>query len=296
MITGKIIKAISGFYYVHDGQKIWTCQALGVFRNLGIKPLVGDLCEVDIVDEEKAEGSLVKVFPRKNTLIRPAAANIDQALIVFAIRHPDPNFSLLDRFLVNMGKQDIPVVIYFNKADLDGENAGEVYRGIYEKAGYRVITGSTSREETIRLIREELKGKTTVLAGPSGAGKSSLTNRLYGKDSMEVGELSVKLKRGKQTTRHTEIFPVDRDTYVLDTPGFTSLYVDGVPSGELSRYYTEFSEASKECRFIGCSHVNEPSEICMVKREVKCGRIEPLRYENYCIIYNEIKQNEKNRF
>lgn len=296
MITGKIIKAISGFYYVHDGQKIWTCHALGVFRNLGIKPLVGDLCEVDIVDEDKAEGSLVKVFPRKNTLIRPAAANIDQALIVFAIRHPDPNFSLLDRFLVNMGKQDIPVVIYFNKADLDGENAGDVYRGIYEKAGYRVITGSTSREETIRLIREELKGKTTVLAGPSGAGKSSLTNRLYGKDSMEVGELSVKLKRGKQTTRHTEIFPVDRDTYVLDTPGFTSLYVDGVPSGELSRYYTEFSEASKECRFIGCSHVNEPSEICMVKREVKCGRIEGLRYDNYCIIYNEIKQNEKNRF
>ena len=295
-MNGKIIKAISGFYYVHDGCQTWTCRALGVFRNLGIKPLVGDRVVVEAIDAEKSEGSLIKVLPRQNTLIRPALANIDQALIVFAIRHPDPNFSLLDRFLVNMGKQEIPVIIYFNKTDLDEKNEGEVYRAIYERAGYRVITGTTADDATIDEIRKELSGKTTVFAGPSGAGKSSLTNRLYEDAGMEVGELSVKLKRGKQTTRHTEIFPVNEDSYILDTPGFTSLFVDGVSSEELSRYYPEFSEASRECRFIGCSHVNEPSEICMVKREVKCGRISEVRYENYSIIYKEIKQNEKNRF
>ena len=193
MTEGKIIKAISGFYYVHDGIRVWTCHALGVFRNIGVKPLVGDNVCVEPVDPEKNEGSLVKVLPRENTLIRPAVANIDQALIVFAIREPDPNFSLLDRFLINMGKQDIPVVIYFNKADIDSENAGSRYREMYEKAGYRVICGSTSNESTIEEIRKELKGKTTVLAGPSGAGKSSLTNRLYKDAGMEAGELSGKL-------------------------------------------------------------------------------------------------------
>ena len=293
MIEGKIIKAISGFYYVHDGIRVWTCHALGVFRNIGVKPLVGDNVCVEPVDPEKNEGSLVKVLTRENTLIRPAVANIDQALIVFAIREPDPNFSLLDRFLINMGKQDIPVVIYFNKADIDSENAGSRYREMYEKAGYRVICGSTSNESTIEEIRKELKGKTTVLAGPSGAGKSSLTNRLYKDAGMEVGELSVKLKRGKQTTRHTEIFPVDENSYVLDTPGFTSLYVEEVPSDELRHYYPEFSSAAAGCRFLGCSHVNEPSEICMVKREVKCGRIESVRYDSYSQIYKEVKQNEK---
>ena len=293
MRQGKIIKAISGFYYVHDGERTWTCHALGVFRNIGIKPLVGDNVEIEVISEEKTEGSLVRVLPRKNSLIRPAAANIDQAMIVFAIRHPDPNFPLLDKFLINMGKQDIPVVIYFNKADLDETQAGKRYAETYEKAGYRVISGSTASDETIEEIRKELSGKTTVLAGPSGAGKSSLTNRLYAEAGMEVGELSVKLKRGKQTTRHTEIFPVEETSYILDTPGFTSLYVDGVASDVLSQYYPEFSGAAEGCRFIGCSHVNEPEEICMVKREVKCGKIDRVRYENYCLIYKEVKQNEK---
>ncbi|MDO4488754.1 MAG: ribosome small subunit-dependent GTPase A [Eubacteriales bacterium] len=293
MVNGKIIKAISGFYYVHDGKNTWTCRAKGVFRNIGIKPLVGDNVTVDIISEEKLEGNLVGVNERKSTLIRPAVANVTQALIVFAVREPDPNLGLLDRFLINMGKEGINTIIFFNKTDIDKDDAASRYKKTYEAAGYRVITGSTSYDETVSEIIEALDHNTTVLAGPSGAGKSSLTNRLNINAGMVVGELSEKLKRGKQTTRHTELFPVGNDGYVLDTPGFTSLYVTGVKSEDVSSYYEEFREPNESCKFVGCSHVNEPEQICMVKEFVKCGKIDKVRYESYCTIYREIKENEK---
>lgn len=291
-LQGKIIKAISGFYYVHSEGNVWTCKAKGVFRNLGIKPLVGDDVLFDAVGGGDYLGNLTKVLPRRNVLIRPATANIDQAMIVFAVKEPDPSFNLLDRFLVYMGMQDIPCVVYFNKTDLlDPETVSE-YRSVYEKAGCTVITGSTRSDDTIREVKEALKGKTTVLAGPSGAGKSSLTNRIYEGAGMVVGELSQKIKRGKQTTRHTELFAMDEESFFLDTPGFTSLYVQGVPSDELRYYFHEFEEAGHSCRFNMCSHVNEPEELCQVKQEVKKGSISRIRYDDYCQIYKEVKENE----
>ena len=291
-MKGKIIRAISGFYYVQAGRDLWTCKAKGVFRNLGLKPMVGDDVEIEALFPERLEGNLIRVLTRRNVLIRPAAANIDQALIVFAVREPDPSFNLLDRFLICMGMQKIPTVIYLNKMDLDKNGEGGKYREIYETAGYRVITGSSGSEMTQTEIRRELRGKTTVLAGPSGVGKSSLTNYLFREAGMEVGELSEKIKRGKQTTRHTELFTIEENTYILDTPGFTSLYVQGVPSGELRTYFDEFEEAGRNCRFLSCSHVNEPFGLCGVKQAVQEGRISPMRYENYCQIYKEVKENE----
>lgn len=292
-MEGRIIKAVSGFYYVQRGEELWTCRARGLFRNTGVKPLPGDSVSFDIIPEQELTGSITEVLARKNELLRPAVTNVDQAMIVFAVKEPDPNFNLLDRFLCQVGMQGLPCVVYFNKADLLPPETVMHYRGIYEKAGYSCISGSTGSDETVSEIKEALSGKTTVLAGPSGAGKSSLTNRLFGKDCMEVGELSKKIMRGKQTTRHTELFPLGNDTYVIDTPGFTSLYVSGIKSSELSGYYSEFKEPAEECRFQGCSHVNEPQSVCMVKREVENGTINRMRYDNYCRIYKEIKEAEK---
>lgn len=291
-MKGKIIRAISGFYYIQSFANVWTCKAKGVFRNLGVKPMVGDDVEFEPVFPERLEGNLEKVLARKNVLIRPCVSNIDQAMIVFAVREPDPNFNLMDRFLIYMGMQDIPTVIYLNKMDLDKDSKGQFYKTTYEKAGYRVIAGNCGNEETLNEILEALRGKTTVLAGPSGVGKSSLTNLLYSEAGMEIGELSEKIKRGKQTTRHTELFTVEENTYILDTPGFTSLYVQGVPSEDLRYYFDEFREAEKKCKFNGCSHVNESENICMVKKEVTEGNISRMRYENYCQIYKEVKENE----
>ena len=300
-MTGKIIKGIGGFYYIHaTDNRIYACRAVGIFRKLGIKPLVGDDVDFEVTDEKDLEGSLTAIHERRNILIRPAVANIDQAMIIFAVREPDPNLNLLDRFLVYMGMQHIPVVIYFNKADLDQSGLMARYRGIYEAAGYEVICGSTDDPETLQKIRTALKGRTTVMAGPSGVGKSSLTNRLFEGAHMEVGKLSQKIKRGKQTTRHTELIALkpgdgdlaDDEAYVLDTPGFTSLYVTGVASQDLEGYFEEFTPWIPDCRYVGCSHVNEGKSICGVRQAVGRGDISVERYENYCQIYGELKERE----
>ena len=294
-MTGKIIKGIGGFYYIHapETDKVYTCRAVGIFRKLGIKPLVGDNVEFEVLDEEAGEGSLTKIAERSNVLIRPAVANIDQALVVFAVREPDLNTNLLHRFLIYMGMQDIPVNIFLNKSDLNRDGLMEHYTHIYEHAGYNVICGSTECEADVDAVRKVLKGKTTVLAGPSGVGKSSLTNKLNDGVCMEVGELSAKIKRGKQTTRHTELFTIDADSYVLDTPGFTSLYVTGVDKERLQFYFDEFLPYYDKCKFTGCSHIYEADDICAVKRAVAAGAIPEERYENYRLIYEELKAGER---
>lgn len=296
--NGKIIKAIAGFYYVHTRTAgVYACRARGIFRKDGEKPLVGDDVEITVLDEEKKEGSLDRLLARRNVLIRPAVANIDQALIVFAVREPDPNLNLLDRFLVYMGMQDIPVVIFFNKTDLDRDGAAEQYRRVYERAGYQVIAGAVRAEmqesgaaDTESRIRAVLRGKTTVLAGPSGVGKSSLTNLIYAEERMEVGALSEKIRRGKQTTRHTELVSLpEEDTYLLDTPGFTSLSIPGLKPEEVRFYFPEFLPEAERCRFSGCVHIPEPEPFCGVKQALSAGRIDQKRYENYCQIYEEQK-------
>ncbi len=294
-MTGKIIKGIGGFYYIHSSEtdRVYSSRAVGIFRKVGIKPLVGDNVGFEVLDAVKGEGSLTAIDDRRNVLIRPAVANIDQAMVVFAVRAPDLNTNLLDRFLIYMGMQDIPVNIFLNKSDLNRNGLMEHYREIYEHAGYKVICGSTENEADVDCIRELLKGKTTVLAGPSGVGKSSLTNKLNDGVCMEVGELSAKIKRGKQTTRHTELFTIDADSYVLDTPGFTSLYVTGVDKDRLQFYFDEFLPYYDKCKFTGCSHIYEADEICAVKRAVDAGDIPAERYENYRLIYEELKSSER---
>ena len=285
-MTGKIIKGIAGFYYVNDGEnRVYQCRAKGIFRNRKIKPLVGDNVEFSILDEEAGEGNIDEILPRKNALVRPAAANVDQALVLFALTQPSPNLNLLDRFLVMMAMEEIPVVICFNKADLGDGAMEEEYKKIYEGAGYEVHFISARTDLGMDQVRELLRGRTTVLAGPSGVGKSSLTNRIQPEASMETGGISRKIERGKHTTRHSELFFVEKDTYMMDTPGFSSMYTPEIEASELKEFFPEFAEFEDECRFLGCVHIGE--RVCGVKEAVKEGKISLSRYENYRLIYEE---------
>jgi ribosome biogenesis GTPase len=291
-MTGKIIKGIAGFYYVNDGEnRVYQCRAKGIFRNRKIKPLVGDNVEFSILDEEAGEGNIDEILPRKNALVRPAAANVDQALVLFALTQPSPNLNLLDRFLVMMAMEEIPVVICFNKADLGDGAMEEEYKKIYEGAGYEVHFISARTDLGMDQVRGLLRGRTTVLAGPSGVGKSSLTNRIQPEASMETGGISRKIERGKHTTRHSELFFVEKDTYMMDTPGFSSMYTPEIEASELKEFFPEFAEFEDECRFLGCVHIGE--RVCGVKEAVKEGKISLSRYENYRLIYEELKQKRR---
>lgn len=290
-MRGKIVKGIAGFYYVNVGEDTYECKAKGVFRKDHRKPLVGDDVEMEILDSEKKLGNVTLLLPRKSELIRPAVANVDQALVIFAVTSPAPNFNLLDRFLIMMDTQNVPCLICFNKIDLDQgklfEKCIEAYRG----SGREVFGVSVKEKLGIDKLMERLKGKTTVLAGPSGVGKSSLINALTGDNAMETGGLSLKIDRGKHTTRHSELLKLDGNSFIFDTPGFSSLDVADMEKEELPFYYHEFQEYEAGCRFRGCSHVTE--SVCGVRQAVREGKISGIRYENYCQLYGELKARKK---
>ena len=291
-MQGKIVKGIAGFYYVHVvGFGIYECKAKGVFRKEKQKPLVGDNVEIDILNEEEKTGNIVEILPRINELIRPAVANVDQALVVFAVTKPKPHFNLLDRFLIMMECKEVPVIMVFNKQDIAKESEIQELKDIYEACGYQIIFTSAREEENIDKVMEVLKGKTTVVAGPSGVGKSSLINLLQSDVQMETGTISQKIERGKHTTRHSELLAVDEDSYIMDTPGFSSLYTNEFEKEELKYYFTEFAPYEGQCRYNGCDHVHEPG--CAVKNALEEGRIHEIRYQNYLEMYKELKEKKR---
>lgn len=288
-MRGKIIKGIAGFYYVYvEGRGTYECKAKGIFRKDHKKPLVGDDVEADVLDEEAMLGNIREILPRKSALIRPAVANVDQALIIFAIVKPNPNFNLLDRFLIRMERQNLPTIICFNKQDIATEKEKEALRRAYETCGYQVLFISALEQEGLEQVKELLTGKTTTVAGPSGVGKSSLINQLAPKAQMETGDISRKIERGKHTTRHSEIIALGENTYIVDTPGFTSLDISEITKEELGTYYPEFVQYEPYCKFSGCAHISEPS--CGVKDAVAEGKISQVRYDNYKVLYQELKE------
>ena len=295
-MKGKIIKGIAGFYYVHTGGRmqsscIFECKAKGVFRKDKRKPLVGDDVELDVLDEGQRIGNIREILPRRSELIRPAVANVDQALVIFSIVKPQPNFNLLDRFLVMMQQQGIPCIICFNKLDMDEENQGTRYEEIYRGCGYVTLQVSAAEKQGIEELKQLLRGKTTTVAGPSGVGKSSLVNCLQSGTVMETGSISEKIERGRHTTRHSELIAIEEDTYILDTPGFSSLGLFELEKEDLAAYYPEFAEHEKYCKFGGCSHITEP--VCGIRDAVEEGAVSKMRYENYCLLYEELKGRKK---
>ena len=291
-MQGKIIRGIAGFYYVHVPEiGILECKAKGIFRKNKLKPLVGDFVKVTVIDEENKKGNIDEVLERKNELIRPAVANIDQALVIFAVKKPEPNLNLLDRFLIMMQQKNIPCILVFNKSDLAAEEERKALEEIYKNSGCEILFISAKQEQGLEEVRAMLKGKTSTVAGPSGVGKSSLINKLQSNVNMETGSISEKIERGKHTTRHTEFIPTGEDTFIMDTPGFSSLTVFDMEKEELEQFYPEFDEYRDTCRFTGCSHTHEPG--CSVKEAIEEKKISKERYETYKLIYEELKNRKK---
>ncbi len=302
-MQGRIVKGIAGFYYVHIvGAGVFECKAKGIFRKEKIKPLVGDAVEIDPISLEEKTGNVVRIFPRKNELIRPAVANVDQVLVIFAADKPKPNLNLLDRFLVMMESQRVETAICFNKADLAGLEELERLRGIYAASGYKLFFVSAKEGVGIGPLRDALAQKTTAVAGPSGVGKSSLINLLQPEAGMETGEISGKIGRGRHTTRHSQLIHLEGQSYIMDTPGFSSLCLTasgggqkgaglGIEEESLKLFFPEFLEYGEECRFQGCSHIHEPG--CGVRQALDEGKISPVRYGNYAALYEELKNIRK---
>lgn len=292
MINGKIIKGIGGFYYVDTEKELYECRARGIFRKNKITPLVGDRVSISVVDEENKKGVVEEIEERDTELVRPPIANVDKALIVFAIKNPSPNLSLLDRFIVLAEKENLEIIIVFTKVDLDtdGKLLDEL-KNIYEVSGYKVIPVSNKLKLNIDKIKEELKENTVVFAGPSGVGKSSLLNEVDKNFELKTGEVSDKIKRGKHTTRHAELLKLECGGMVADTPGFSSLTLDDIEENELKEYFIEFDKYD-ECRFGSrCIHENEPS--CAVKEAVENGEISKKRYDSYIQLLNEIRSGKR---
>ena len=291
-MQGKIIKGIAGFYYVHvAGSGVYECKAKGIFRKDGVKPLVGDDVEMEVTHEKDMEGNIMRILPRKNELVRPAVANIDQALVVFAVTKPKPHFNLLDRFLVMMETKEIPAILCFNKADIAGDAEIAGLKAVYENYGYPLIFTSAKKEENIDRLKELLQGKTTAVAGPSGVGKSSLINRLQSGVKMETGSISRKIERGKHTTRHSELIMLGDESYIMDTPGFSSLYAGNMEKEDLKYCFPEFAPYEGKCRFNGCGHIHEPG--CAVKQAADEGKIHRIRYEDYVMMYRELQERKR---
>lgn len=289
-IKGIITKGIGGFYYVQTDDGLIESRAKGAFRDEGITPLIGDRVEIRL-DDNSSLGYVEHIYPRDSQLLRPPVANVTQAIIVMSVKEPDINTWLLDRFLLMTEYENLDVLICLNKSDLD-EDKAERLKKIYEEAGYKVLKTSIFNDKSIEKISEFLDGQISVVAGPSGAGKSSIINKIDPNLMLETGDISNKTKRGKHTTRHTEIMKLKENSYILDSPGFSSLRLDFIEDeNELKHYFKEIEKAGKDCKFQSCIHVNEPN--CQVKNLINTGEISNMRYENYLLILDEIKKNRR---
>lgn len=287
MIFGRIIKGIGGLYFVDTDNDIYECSVRGIFRKNKIVPTVGDFVDINVIDEKKLKASIETIHERKNIMVRPKVSNIDCAVITFAIKKPNINYDLIDRFLILAQYYNIEnIVICINKCDLSDEEDINYIKRIYEPL-YNVIYTSTLKDYGIDEIKNVIKNKVSVLAGPSGVGKSSLINCIIPKSSLKTGEISFKIERGKHTTRQVELIKVSENTYIMDSPGFTSLNLSEIKPEKLQNYFKEFKPYLNKCRFNDCMHINEPD--CIITQNLG-KNIAKERYDRYVFLFNELKQ------
>lgn len=292
MPKGLITKAISSFFYVYVDGCVYECKGRGNLKAEGIIPLTGDVATITVVDEVTKKAMVEKIEDRKNFLIRPPIANVGKALLTFAVKDPTPNLSLIDRFLVLAQEAGLDIILCFTKTDLDENGRLDKLLSIYKNLGYPVISISVEKQENIEQVKSIIKDSITVVAGPSGAGKSTMINTLG--FEIKTGEVSQKLGRGRHTTRHVELLKIDENTWIADTPGFSSLSLDHIEPEDLKEYFIEFHEFDTECRFgAKCIHDKEPD--CEVKAAIKSGKIAKERYESYIQLLSEIKTNQKRK-
>ncbi len=281
--TGVIVKIQRELFYVNDGKTVIPSKARGNFRNKKITPVVGD--KVDIIVENDL-GYIVNIHPRSVLLHRPEISNIDKCFVLSSIKSPNINLLLLDKYLLMIEKNGMDCVIVFNKSDLIDEKEREFYKNIYSNIGYKVIFNSNVDKNSNEILKNEFTNHISCVIGPSGAGKSSTLKKIFPNENFVSGEISNKTKRGKQTTRHIEIKMVAENTYVLDTPGFSSFDLKFIEDkSEIKDNFVEFRKNSNKCKFNNCNHINEPN--CEIKRLVQEKVISESRYNNYLKIIEE---------
>lgn len=297
MPEGLITKALSGYYYVQDGETLVQCRARGIFKKRGESPLVGDRVGYSLTDN--GEGTVERIGPRDSELVRPPIANADLAVLVFSVVRPELSLTLLDKFLVHVEHARLNALLVFTKMDRipDGEDGDRIRadvasaRNLYESLGYDVLLTSAHEGDGIEALREALAGHINVFAGQSGVGKSSLLNALVPGLSLETNEISDKLGRGKHTTRHVELVAMANGGYVADTPGFSQLDFAELGIDQIGPCFREFRELSDGCKFRGCTHTHEPS--CAVLEAKAEGRVAESRYDNYAAFMAEWKETRR---
>lgn len=293
-MTGTIVKAISSFYYVEAENKIYETKVRGNLRYNNIELVTGDRVDIEVLDEENRKGVIFKSHKRNNLMKRPPVANITQAILVFSVKSPDPNLSLIDRFLITAMKEHVEIIICFNKIDLDDEKLIESLKANYSAAGYPIVPVSAETGYNVETLRAYLRDNTTIVAGPSGAGKSTLINQLVKDAKLKTGEVSEKIGRGRHTTRYTELIKLDENSFIADSPGFSSIDISDIEERDLKEYFPEFYEYDEQCRFGSkCIHEKEPD--CRVKEAVEQGLIAERRYESYLQLLNEIRERGSRR-
>ena len=288
-MQGVIIGNVSNTYKIETTEKIYVAYARGKFKNRDIKPLVGDRVEIEVTDEEKNEAIIEEILPRNNEIKRPKIANIDQIIFIISTKNPKPDLLMLDKQLAYAEKIHVEPIIVVNKCDLK-----EIYKSIkelYSKVGYKVIVTSAKQNIGIDELKQVLQNKISVFSGNSGVGKSSIINALFDKEKTQEGEISKKNKKGKNTTTDTKLYKLEKDTYIADTPGFSSFEISEIESTELDKCFREFVPEIEKCEFVGCTHIKE--ENCGVKKAMQEGRVSTERYEIYCSMYYELKEKEK---
>jgi len=291
MLKGFILKGVAGKYIVRTKKGDFTCEITGKIKYDTNRPMVGDFVLVEIINKDESWGMINEILPRKTELHRPRVSNVSQAVIDFALKHPDPHLNLLDRIITFSEYTGLKTVICFNKADIVSEDFIKSYKEIYEKIGYQVIITSVKEEKGKEELIEVLKDEITVFAGPSGVGKSSLLNMIQPNLKLRTGEISKKIKRGKHTTRHTELISLNEGGWVVDTPGFANLDVSFIDEYRLGEYFKEIDDCRHKCKFNNCMHLNEPK--CAVKDKLKRNEMAKSRYDSYTLILNEIRENRR---
>lgn len=289
-MQGIIIKGIGGFYYIKTEDGVIECKARGKFRYTDVTPMVGDKVDIQI---EKGKGVIEKIFPRDSELIRPQVANVTQAFVVFAIKNPDLNFELLNKFLIQCEHNNIVPMVCLNKIDLSSETEIKEISDMLSGTGYQILLINAKTGANTDRLKEMLEDNITVLCGPSGVGKSTLLNKLLGEEYMKTGNISEKIGRGKHTTRHSELIEVNNGL-VVDTPGFSTLEINYIEKDDLRNYFPEFYDYNDKCKFRGCLHYKEPG--CKVIEAVEQGKINKARYEFYIKYLQEINERRNNRW
>lgn len=293
-MKGKIIENISNLYKVEANKEIYEATARGKFKKDEITPVVGDNVEIEIIDEQERKAVINKIEERSVYVKRPKMANITQIVLVVSSKHPKPDLLMLDKQLAFAELLCIKAIIVLNKTDLDKEQSFKTIKNVYENIGYTVIETEAKTQKGVIELIEQLKDNINAFSGNSGVGKSTLINAIFDNEMTQEGEISKKNKRGKNTTTSVKLYEIDENTYIADTPGFSTFDISEIQYTELDKYFKEFKAEIENCEFVGCTHIKEQN--CGIKQAIENGKINQSRYDRYCKIYEELKEKEKRKW